>query len=139
MVERWHWFTEGQLLDAIAVGQITPGPIFTTAAFIGHVLDGGTGQPVVSLLAPYAMIDLKGFALTGVPGAPVSISVDSIHGRNLFVSNETLGDRSAGIVAVNGQSGCFEDLHIAEENSSPLGVSRTLRISRWCSSIGLCL
>ncbi|MEZ6036768.1 MAG: chromate efflux transporter [Planctomycetota bacterium] len=43
LVERLGWLTETQLVDAVAVGQVTPGPVFTTATFLGFVLGGTTG------------------------------------------------------------------------------------------------
>lgn len=73
LVEGQHWLTDPQLLDAIAVGQFTPGPVFTTATFIGYIVAGVPGALLATLgifLPGFLLVPAIDRAIRAVKGSP---------------------------------------------------------------------
>jgi chromate transporter len=100
--------TDQQLLDAVAVGQVTPGPVFTTATFIGYVLAGIPGAITATL-----GIFLPGFIFVAVTGPIIprlresSILVGFLEGANV-VSLALM----AGVTWQLGKSAIFDPVSV---------------------------
>jgi chromate transporter len=112
VVHQHHWLTDGQFLDAVAIGLITPGPVVITATFIGYLAAGWPGA-VVATVAIFTPIYL-GVVLPGrwfirhrdnrriqafVKGATAA-AAGAIAGAVVVLSRQTVTDWSGAVIAV---------------------------------------
>jgi len=112
VVGRFHWLTERQFLDAVAVAMITPGPIVITSGFIGYLVAGPLGAFAAALavfLPPYLLVifvapyyrrfsqnrQVKAF-VQGVTAA----AVGAIAGATVILSRRALMDVPTVLIAV---------------------------------------
>jgi chromate transporter len=112
VVNRFHWLTERQFLDAVAVAMITPGPVVITSGFIGYLVAGPLGAFAATLavfLPPYRLVvfgapyywrfaknrQVKAF-VQGVTAAAVGATA----GAAIILSKRAVMDLSTVLVAV---------------------------------------
>ena len=75
LVDRMHWLTQSQLLDAVAIGQVTPGPLSSTATFIGYVLGGPRGAALATVgifLPAFFFVSVSGPLLPRLRRSPLA-------------------------------------------------------------------
>jgi chromate transporter len=112
LVDRLRWLTEAQLLDAVAVGQVTPGPVFTTATFIGYILGGFRGAVVATLgifLPSFFFVSISGPLIPHLRRSPLAGAfLDGVNvgawalmaAVTLFLAHDAIVDVTTTILAV---------------------------------------
>ncbi len=111
LVEQYHWLSNREFLDAVAIGMISPGPVVITATFVGFLLGGpaGAAAATVGIFSPAVLFTvfatplllryrrqrrLAGF-IRGITVAVVGVLV----GTTYLVAKTAIGDVLTGAVA----------------------------------------
>lgn len=99
-VQRQGWLTEAQLLDAVAVGQVTPGPLFTTATFIGYILGGVPGGALATIgifLPAFVFVAISNPLIPRLRASPWTAGfLDSVNAASLGLMGAVTGQLAYG-------------------------------------------
>lgn len=112
VVDQYHWLTNRQFIDAVAIGMITPGPVVITATFVGYVLNGFQGglAATVGMFAPSVLLTivaaplLKRYRanryLQGFLQGIISAVVGALFGTGILIATAAIGDVLTGMIAI---------------------------------------
>lgn len=112
VVEQFHWLTERQFLDAIAVAMITPGPVVITAAFIGYLVAGplaGIAASIAVFVPPYLIVLLgaphyrrlaQNPQIKALVQGVTAAAVGAIAGAAFVLGRRALVDLTTAVIAV---------------------------------------
>ncbi len=127
LVAQRHWLTEAQLLDAVAVGQFTPGPVSSTATFIGYLLRGPAGAAVATLgmFAPaFVFVALSGPLVPRIRRSPAAGAfLDGVNAASLALM--------AVVAAQLGRAAIVDWVTVAIAAASAVAVLRLRVNSVW--------
>ncbi len=121
LVEGTGWLSEAQLIDAVAVGQFTPGPVFTTATFIGYLVAGAPGAAIAT-----AGIFLPSFVLVLLSG-PLIPRLRASRAAGAFLDGVNVA--SLGLMAVVGAE--LARAAIVDVTTALLAAASAAALLRW--------
>lgn len=111
IVDQYHWLTDRQFIDAVAVGMISPGPVVITATFVGYVLNGlwGALAATLGMFAPSVLLTiiaaplLKRYRdnryLQGFLRGIVAAVVGALLGTGILIATSAIGDLLTAAIA----------------------------------------
>ena len=127
LVENYHWITSAQLLDAVAIGQTTPGPLFTTATFVGFLLGGPTGAATATI-----GIFLPAFLLVAVTAPLIKrMRASALAGHFLDAVNAAAISLMAGVLLQLGRAALIDLPTVVIAVSSAIFLIRFKLNSLW--------